>query len=63
MDRKILHETEERREFKAQVTIIHKLTGQVVERYEKFYDEAEDFAKGIIQGKESELRYRIYKMN
>lgn len=50
---------EERRENKCQVTIIHKATGQVVERADKYYDEAESWARGRISSK-PELKYKIY---
>jgi uncharacterized membrane protein YcaP (DUF421 family) len=53
---------EERRESKAEVTIIRKDTGEIVNRSVKYYDEAERWANSQISGLEHELKYKIYKM-
>lgn len=52
---------EERRDIKAEVTIVRKATGEVVERAVKYWDEAEDWARRYISTR-PELKYRIYKI-
>ena len=53
--------SEERRDIKAQVVIEKKDTGEIVDRRECYWDEAEKVARAMILGKK-ELKYRIYKV-
>jgi len=53
---------EERRDTKAEVTIVRKSNGEVVDRFTCTYDAAEREAAGKIRGKENELKYRIYQI-
>lgn len=50
---------EERRDNKAEATIIEKSTDKVVDRATLTYDEAERWARNKIDGR-PELKYRIY---
>lgn len=54
--------SEERKDMKAQIVIINKKTGEIEDRMDEYYDNAESVAKKAIAGKK-ELKYRIYKVN
>lgn len=53
--------SEETRDKKVQIEIINKETNEVVERYEKYYDEAERFAKHKIWGRKY-FKYKIFEV-
>lgn len=52
---------EERRDRKCECTIINKETGEIVDRAQKYADEAELWCKRQIQHK-SWLKYRYYQI-
>jgi len=53
--------SQERRDMKAQVAILRRETGELVDHFQCSYDEAERKARNAISGK-PELKYKITTM-